>query len=480
VNSSADSRDAGLPAVYEFGAFRLDLKRRLLFSKVDGTPQPVTARVFDTLAYFVQHAGTLLERAVLLDVIWPDADVESNNLSQNVSTLRRLLGEAPGEHRFISTVPGRGYRFIAEVSSVNPAPPAPRPQLAIEADQETRRLYEQALRLMERPTPENLALGIERLEAALARDRSFAQPWCWLAGARMFAVNIGFGSLDNLAAAEGEAKQALELDPTRSTAYAVLGNVHVHRGEWLDAEDCYRKAIALDGADPMPRVTHASFVLQSVGHGTRAKRQLLDALRLAPADPRMMLNLAMSHTIAGDDEAALGYADLAQRFGFPENTAPLPLVFAHAAQRAGRYAEAAEHVARMLPPPLRATGLAATAASVYGALAMPAQRSAAVTAIGQVLDEAPDAIMCTGNTAMLVIGWLALLERFDLAFELAHKAIDRCRQRRALPPNWQTLWLPELAPLRRLSDFDALVSRLGFVEYWARYGPADDRKSCAE
>jgi Flp pilus assembly protein TadD len=166
----------------------------------------------------------------------------------------------------------------------------------------------------------------------------------------------------------------------------VLGNVHVHRGEWLDAEDCYRKAIALDGADPMPHVTHASFVLQSVGHGARAKRQLLDALRLAPADPRMMLNLAMSHTIAGEDEAALGYADLAQRFGFPENTAPLPLVFAHAAQRAGRYAEAAEHVARMLSPPLRATGLAATAASVYGALAMPAQRSAAVTAIGQVLD----------------------------------------------------------------------------------------------
>jgi DNA-binding winged helix-turn-helix (wHTH) protein len=470
VNSSADPG----PAVCEFGDFRLDLQRRLLFSKVDGIPQPVTARVFDTLAYFVRHPGEVLERDVLMDVIWPDTDVDANNLSQNVSTLRRLLREAPGEHRFILTVPGRGYRFIADVRSVQSASPAPRAERPLDGDDETRRLYAQALRLMERPTPENLALGIERLEAALARDRSFVPAWCWLAGARMFAVNIGFGSLDDLGTAEGEAKQALALDSTRATAYAVLGNVHVHRGEWLEAETCYTKAIALDGADPMPRVTHASFVLQSVGHGARAKRQLLDALRLAPADPRMMLNLAMSHTIAGDDEAGLGYADLAQRFGFPENTAPLPLVYAHAALRSGRYTEAAEHVVRMLAPPLRATGLAATAAKVYGALAMPALRPAAITAIRQVVDEAPDAIMCTGNIALLVIGWLALLERFDLAFELAHRAIDRCAQRRALPPNWQTLWLPELAPLRRHPEFARLASRLQFVRYWERCGPPDD------
>jgi hypothetical protein len=85
-----------------------------------------------------------------------------------------------------------------------------------DGDDETRRLYAQALRLMERPAPENLAL-----------------------------------------------------DATRATAYAVLGNVHVHRGEWLEAETCYTKTVALDGADPMPRVTHASFVLQSVGHCAR-------------------------------------------------------------------------------------------------------------------------------------------------------------------------------------------------------------------
>lgn len=103
--------------IYEFGDFRLDAQRRLLSSRVDGLPLQVTGKVLDTLLYFVEHAGQLLDKQTLMEAMWPNVVVEESNLTQTVHTLRRVLGERPGEHRFIVTVPGRGYRFVADVVS---------------------------------------------------------------------------------------------------------------------------------------------------------------------------------------------------------------------------------------------------------------------------------------------------------------------------------------------------------------------------
>src|SRR3954462_11906988 len=100
-------------AVYEFGEFHLDLEKRLLCR--DGDPVPLTSRVFETLVFLVTNHGRLLEKEHLMDAVWPDCIVEENNLTQNISTLRRVFGEKPGTHRFIVTVPGRGYRFVADV-----------------------------------------------------------------------------------------------------------------------------------------------------------------------------------------------------------------------------------------------------------------------------------------------------------------------------------------------------------------------------
>ncbi len=106
---------------YEFGDFRLDAARRLLLLKQGDRALPLTARAFDTLLYLVEHAGKLLSKAALMSAIWPNVVVEENSLNQNISLLRRVLGEHPGEYRFIVTVPGRGYRFVAEVRKVTEA-----------------------------------------------------------------------------------------------------------------------------------------------------------------------------------------------------------------------------------------------------------------------------------------------------------------------------------------------------------------------
>jgi len=104
-------------AIYEFGDFRLDVIRRRMLRR-SGALVPLTPRVFDTLLYLVQHSGGVLDKERLMEAIWPDSIVEENNLSQNISFLRRILGENPASHRYIVTVPGRGYRFVAEVRAL--------------------------------------------------------------------------------------------------------------------------------------------------------------------------------------------------------------------------------------------------------------------------------------------------------------------------------------------------------------------------
>ena len=101
--------------VYEFGDFRLDASKRLLLR--EDAPVPLQPRVFETLLYLVEHHDTVLNKERLMEAVWPDSIVEENNLTQNISTLRRVFGETPGSHRFVVTVPGRGYRFVADVRS---------------------------------------------------------------------------------------------------------------------------------------------------------------------------------------------------------------------------------------------------------------------------------------------------------------------------------------------------------------------------
>jgi len=100
--------------IYEFEEFRLDAAKRLLL-RGDEEIIPLTPKIFDTLLYLVRNNGKVIEKDVLMHEIWTDTIVEENNLNKNISVLRRVLGEKPGEHHFIVTVPGHGYKFVAEV-----------------------------------------------------------------------------------------------------------------------------------------------------------------------------------------------------------------------------------------------------------------------------------------------------------------------------------------------------------------------------
>src|SRR5580704_9158166 len=101
--------------IYKFGEFRIEAAKRMLLR--NGDPVPVTPKVFDTLLHLVQRQGDTVEKDDLMRAVWPDTVVEENNLNQNISALRRVLGESRGEHRYIATIPGKGYHFLASVET---------------------------------------------------------------------------------------------------------------------------------------------------------------------------------------------------------------------------------------------------------------------------------------------------------------------------------------------------------------------------
>lgn len=98
---------------YDFGPFRLDpVKRQLLR---EGEPVRLPSKAFEILLVLIEANGQVLEKSELMERGWPDSFVEEGILAVNISTLRKALGEQRGENRYIATIPGRGYQFVASV-----------------------------------------------------------------------------------------------------------------------------------------------------------------------------------------------------------------------------------------------------------------------------------------------------------------------------------------------------------------------------
>lgn len=108
---------------YEFGPFRLSVVERVLWRGQQIVP--LTPKCFDTLLVLVRHGGSVVDKEALLRAVWPDSFVEEGNLSQNIFTLRKILGELPDGGQYIQTIPKRGYRLAVQPIPVRGEVPAP-------------------------------------------------------------------------------------------------------------------------------------------------------------------------------------------------------------------------------------------------------------------------------------------------------------------------------------------------------------------
>lgn len=100
--------------IYEFGSFKLVTADRILLH--DGEVIRLTQKAYQILLLLVQNSGRLVTRERIMKEVWPDRFVEDNNLTVNISYLRKALGKSYGIHEYIETVPVLGYRFAAEVN----------------------------------------------------------------------------------------------------------------------------------------------------------------------------------------------------------------------------------------------------------------------------------------------------------------------------------------------------------------------------
>lgn len=108
--------------IYEFGPFTLDTKEKQLLR--DGQAIPLMLKAYEVLVLLVQRHGHLVEKEEMLKQIWAEKFVEESNVAQNIHHLRKALDEGEQGLKFIETVPGRGYRFIASVREVRNEEPA--------------------------------------------------------------------------------------------------------------------------------------------------------------------------------------------------------------------------------------------------------------------------------------------------------------------------------------------------------------------
>lgn len=106
---------------YEFGEFRLEPDERLLWR--EGEPISLTPKAFETLLVLVENNGQLLTNEDFLQRIWPHSTIEETTLAQDISTLRKALGNQG--QQFIQTIPQQGYRFTANVTQVSSNSAAP-------------------------------------------------------------------------------------------------------------------------------------------------------------------------------------------------------------------------------------------------------------------------------------------------------------------------------------------------------------------
>jgi Tol biopolymer transport system component/DNA-binding winged helix-turn-helix (wHTH) protein len=98
---------------YEFGPFWLDADKHVLLR--GGEVVPLAPKAFDTLLVLLEHEGEVLEKNELMDMLWPDSEVEEGNLTYNISAIRKALGESPNERKYIVTIPSKGYKFVAKI-----------------------------------------------------------------------------------------------------------------------------------------------------------------------------------------------------------------------------------------------------------------------------------------------------------------------------------------------------------------------------
>jgi DNA-binding winged helix-turn-helix (wHTH) protein len=283
----------------EFGPFQIDVDARLLTRM--GEPVALTPKAFDTLLALVESDGEIVDKETLIRRIWPDTAVEENNLTQNISKLRKALDDDRLAHRYIVTIPRRGYKFVARVRHLRAGGrngwQRGQSYAAGDGRQTQSAAYVEHLRgryLLGKRSPAEIEKSIACFERAIFDEPGLAPAHAGLASAYAFLGLYQYNGADPrvyIEKARHAVDVALGIEPRLAEAVAVRGLIrHGYDFDWAGAEADFRLAYELD---PSYQPLDFWFAVHALvfARFDDAERAMRHAYELDPASPMATLGL---------------------------------------------------------------------------------------------------------------------------------------------------------------------------------------------
>ena len=455
-------------------------------------------RAFDTLQFLASHPHELLGKQRLMQAVWPNAIVEENNLNQQISVLRKLFGEGPGDHQFIVTVTGRGFRLVQDVTrgdvaraavepqspATGPAP-APRsrwgwllgatvvvfavliggvvlapaqPQLvplpvAASAggthDPRALKAYHQARVLLRNVSSLRAIEAVNRLEQAVLLDPNYAMAWAALAEAYTQAADVPPAQALPITPVELQqrisraALRALELAPEAPQTLQSAGMVSMQNRDWAEAGRRLNRAVELAGPGDYDANFHYAWFLANVGRVSEAIPYAERAMRAEPTLMRPVAFRAALHEMQGRFDEAKALLLSATRLQGDEAMRRQGLIMI----RLGN------HDACGLPRAQADDGLPCPLLKNPGSTLAQARQSYA------------DASANGGSGQLFSLAhYTAFLGDDALTLQILALWAKQPTQ------NLHVIWRPSFAQARQTSAFEQLVRDVKLVDYWRSTG----------
>jgi DNA-binding winged helix-turn-helix (wHTH) protein/Flp pilus assembly protein TadD len=428
----------------QFGVFEVNLREREL--RKFGLRVKLQQKPFQILHRLLETPGEFVSREELARVLWPDLHVLfDRSLNTAVNALRRALGDAGRNPRFIESRQGFGYRFIAQVEHVQTAPIADRFR---QRSSEAHRDYLKGRYFSNKLTAEDLHKSIAHFESALARDPGYAPAYTGLADTYIqFAFQGMLPAQESFAHAKKFAEAALRIDDRLAETHASIAGVKRYCDwDWTGAEAAYRRALELNFNDPRAHRLYADY-LSTMGRSKEALREIATAQELDPLSLVINMEMAWILYIAGDFQGAAeqSWKTLAMepRFAPAQNTLGL------AYQQLGMIEEA---IVELDNARACSGDHPAAQAALAHALAIAGRRAEAEMFLDQIKG--------TSSARNVPRYWLAIVNTALGAWDAAFESLDEAYENREA---W-LVWLkvePRYDPLRGDARFDHLLQRIG-------------------
>ncbi len=301
-------------SVFEFDGFRIDAKLRRL-SRVDsGEVISLTPRAFDLLYYLSTNAGRVISKEELMETVWDGSAVEESNLSQTIFVLRKVLGEDKKAPRLILTVPGIGYRFIANVEAIGEKQSHdPRRILTDRQGTSSNEAYQAYVRgrfFWNKRTAVSLRQAVAHFEQAIEKDPKFAHAYTGLSDSYRLLSEYYAAATPNISMNKAKAaiSRSQEIDEQLSEAHASLAYAQAfYDWDWATAEESFRSALEID---PLNATTHQWYaeLMMVRGRFEEARKHIDQAVEISPVSTAIQTSLAVFYYLQRDANSLISQA----------------------------------------------------------------------------------------------------------------------------------------------------------------------------